>query len=152
VAVVAAVRGEVARAVAGEPKSVMTRRERRAVDRAVREAEDHTGLQFCIYLGPAEGDAHARAESLFVEAGLHERPAVLVLVAPDRRRVEVITAPAVRDRLTDDAAARAIEEMTPYFAEGRYVFGLVSGLRRLADEAGPGTGPAARDLPNILGE
>jgi hypothetical protein len=63
----------------------------------------------------------------------------------------VVTAPAVRDRLPDEACARAIDEMTPLFAEGRFVDGLVVGLGRLAEEAGPPTGDArGTDLPNIL--
>jgi uncharacterized membrane protein YgcG len=137
--------------VAGERSRPIRRSERRAVDRAVREAEQRTGLQFCVYLGLASGDAREHAESLFVEAGLQERPAVLLLVAPDSRRVEVVTAPAVRDRLPDDACAQAIEAMTPLFALGRYVGGLEVGIRRLADAAGPGTALAGTtDLPNVL--
>jgi uncharacterized membrane protein len=121
------------------------------VDEAVRDAEVTTGLQFCVYLGSAPEDPRRHAEKLFVDAGLHERPAVLLLVAPDHRRVEVVTAPAVRDRLPDEACARAIDEMTPLFAEGRFVDGLVVGLGRLAEEAGPPTGDArGTDLPNIL--
>jgi uncharacterized membrane protein YgcG len=121
------------------------------VDQAVRGAEKRTGLQFCVYLGPSEDDPRTHAENLFVQAGLHERPSVLLLVAPDRRRVEVVTAPAIRDRLSDEACARAIEQMTPLFAGGKFVDGLVTGLRRLADEAGPGTDPpSGKDLPNIV--
>lgn len=139
-------------AVAGSRKRAITRRERKAVDRAVHDAEAKTGLQFCVYLGAAEGDSRQHAESLFVQAGLHERPSVLLLVAPDNRRVEIVTAPAVRDRLTDVACAEAIDAMTPAFAEGRYVDGLVLGLARLADAAGPGTATGETDLPNILGD
>ena len=139
--------------MAGDKQTVLTRRDRRAIDLAVGEAELQTGLQFCVYLGPAgDEDAHAHAERLFVAAGLHERPAVLLLVAPDRRRVEIVTAPAVRDRLPDEDCASAIGVMTPSFAEGRFVDGLVEGLRHLADKAGPRSGPQPPDLPNILGD
>ncbi len=129
--------------------TVLKKRQRKLLDNAIEAAEDKTGLEFCVYLGPTDVDARARAESLFVEAGLHERPAVLLLVAPDRRRVEIITAPAVRDRLPDAECARAIGEMTPAFAGGRFVDGLIAGLRLLADAAGEGTreGP---ELPNIV--
>lgn len=144
--------GEEVPVVAGKDSTVLTRRERRAIDGAVKGAEANTGLQFCVYLGPGQDDARNQAESVFVAAGLHERPAVLLLVAPDHRRVEVVTAPAIRERLTDEACARVIEEMTPHFADGRYVDGLVTGLERLATEAGPGTpGEGTTDLPNIMG-
>lgn len=145
--------GEEEPAVAGKDSTVLTRRERRTIDDAVKAAEASTGLQFCVYLGPGQEDARTQAESLFVAAGLHERPAVLLLVAPDHRRVEVVTAPAIRDRLTDEACARVIEAMTPSFADGRYVDGLVTGLGRLAAEAGPGApGEGTTDLPNIVGD
>jgi uncharacterized membrane protein YgcG len=121
------------------------------VEAAVRGAEAATGLQFCVYLGPGSEDARAQAESLFVEAGLHHRPSVLLLVAPDRRRVEVVTAPPARSRLTDEACARAIEVMTPLLAEGRYVDGIVRGIGRLAEEAGAGPPHGGEDLPNIIG-
>jgi uncharacterized membrane protein YgcG len=144
-----AAREEVVRVVAGE--RVIGRRQRRAVDAAVHSAEEKTGLQFCVYLGRAEDDPRAHAESLFVQAGLHERPAVLLLVAPDHRRVEVVTAAEIRERLSDEACARAIDAMTPLFAEGRFVDGLVVGIGRLADEAGPSSGESrGPDLPNIV--
>lgn len=147
----AAVREGVAQAVAG--KRVVGRKQRKAVDEAVRAAEEKTGLQFCVYLGTAPGDAREHAENLFVQAGLHERPAVLLLVAPDLRRVEVVTAEPVRDRLTDEACARAIDDMTPLFAEGRFVDGLVRGVAKLAEEAGPPSGgPVGPELPNIVSD
>ena len=89
---VAATLGEEVRAVAGELPA-LSRRRRKKVDQAVQAAERLTGLQFCIYLGPGESDPRQHAESLFVNAGLHERPAVLILVEADRRNVEIVTAP-----------------------------------------------------------
>lgn len=149
---VAAGREEEVRAVAGRPK-IVSRRGRRRIDEAVAEAERHTGLQFCVYLGPAGEDPHAQAESIFVGAGLADRPAVLLLVAPDRHRVEIVTAPAARERLTDEECAAAIVEMTPYFARNDFVEGMIVGLRELAERTGPGDpdGPTGPDLPNVLG-
>jgi uncharacterized membrane protein YgcG len=133
---------------AGEPRK-LSKRQRKTVDLAVQDAEQRAGLQFCVYLGKASEDPRQHAESLFVAAGLHERPAVLILVAPDRHKVEIVTAPDARERIPDEACALAIEEMTPLLAEGRYDAALITGLRRLADEAGAATGTST-DLPNIL--
>lgn len=129
------------------------RRARGRVARAVDEAEWLTGLELCVYFGAiGEADPRARAEEMFVEAGLHARPAVLVVVAPDQRRVEVVTAPAVRDRISDEEAAAAVAEMTSRLALGQPVAGLVAGIRRLAAAAGPGRAPAGtEELPDILG-
>ncbi len=129
----------------------LSRRRRKKVDQAVQAAERLTGLQFCIYLGPGESDPRQHAESLFVNAGLHERPAVLILVEADRRNVEIVTAPAIKERIPDDVCALAIEEMTPLFAAKRFDQALVAGVQSLASHAGPGA-PTGDDLPNIVGE
>ncbi len=137
--------------MAGRPK-IVTRKGRRLIDEAVKEAEGHTGLQFCVYLGPASEDTRADAERMFVEAGMQERPAVLVLVAPDQHKVEIVTAPEAKERLTDEECAASITEMTPYFARGQFVEGMVVGLRELAERTGQGEGgPPGPDLPNVMG-
>jgi uncharacterized membrane protein YgcG len=131
---------------------IVSRKGRKLIDQAVHEAEVLTGLQFCVYLGPANEDTRAHAESLFAQAGLHERPAVLLLVAPDQQKVEIVTAPDVKERLTDDECAAALLEMTPYFARHEFIEGLVVGLGELAERTGPGTSdPDGTDLPNVLG-
>jgi uncharacterized membrane protein YgcG len=143
--------GAEGRAVAGDLRPLSARQERR-VARAVDEAEERTGLQLCVYLGPAGEDARAHAEQLFEAAGLHTRPAVLVLVAPDVRRVEIVTGAEVRDRVTDAGAQRAVDAMTARFAERDLAGGLVAGLEVLAEEAGPGTPPeGVEELPDLLG-
>jgi uncharacterized membrane protein YgcG len=137
--------------VAAGRRKPLTLREKRTITRAVDAAERRTGLQFCVYLGPGLGSAREHAERAFLEAGLHERPAVLVLVAANHRRVDIVTAPAVRDRVTDDACGRAVSEMTPKFADGHFVQGLVTGIELLAEAAGPGTAPSgATDLPDVI--
>jgi uncharacterized membrane protein YgcG len=118
----------------------------------VDEAEETTGMQFCVYLGDTEGDSRAHAESLFVEAGLDSRPAVLLLVAPNQRRVELVTAPDARPRLDDATCALAVGAMSRQFARGEITGGIVAGLDLLAAAAGAGpTPPGAEELPDVIG-
>ena len=117
--------------------------------RAVHEAETFTGLQVCVYLGPGGEDPRAHAEQLFVDRGLHTRPAVLVLVAPDARQVEVVTAQDARGRLPDADAQAVVELMTQHFGSGDLVGGLLAGVARIAEAAGPGQ-PSGEDLPDLL--
>jgi uncharacterized membrane protein YgcG len=126
-----------------------TVRQERQVERAVHAAEQRTGLQICVYLGPAGENARAHAEQLFVDAGLHTRPAVLVLVAPEARRVEVLTAAEARERVPDEAAQGAVDRMTARFADGDLVGGLIAGVSAIADAAGPGEADGD-DLPDLL--
>lgn len=136
---------------AGSRSPKLTRAGRQAVAAAVAAAEGFTGLQICVYLGRAGSDSRARAEELFVSSGLTARPGVMVLVAPREHRVEVVTAPAVRERIPDDAAAAAVDAMTTRFAAGDLAAGIVAGVRHLAAAAGPGAPDAdAGDLPDLL--
>ena len=112
-------------------------------------SEARTGLQICVYLGPSGEDARADAERLFVERGLHSRPAVMIFVAPDVRRVEVVTAPDARDRVPDGAAQEAVDRMTKRLGAGDVVSGLIAGVEHIADAAGPGP-PSDEELPDLL--
>lgn len=125
--------------------SAFTEAQRHRVDEAVAAARRQSGLAFSVYVGdPADGaDAGSdtagakreAAERLFASvAGQHEN-AVLVMVAPGRRYLEIVTAPAVRERLSDRACALATLSMTSSFSGGDLVGGIVSGLRMLADAA-----------------
>ena len=140
--------------MAGKDLKPLSIRQRRRVERAVDEAENLTGLQLCIYLGSVEGEADLRkhAESVFVNAGMHARPAVLLLVAPPQRKVEVVTAPAVRERIPDEAAAEAVTAMVERFRDGDLSGGLIAGIEHLAAAAGRGTaGPDDEELPDMIG-
>jgi uncharacterized membrane protein YgcG len=118
----------------------------------VRDAEESTGLQMTVYLGPAEDDPRAQAERLLA-AGGSARPAVLLLVAPTAHRVEIVTAPAARDRVPDEACAHAVEVMVGYFRRGEFDAGIIAGVEELARVAGPGRrAPTDIDLPDVLGD
>ena len=134
-------------------RRLVTRRQHRAIARAVDQAERTTGLQFCVYLGSAEGDSRAHAEGLFVKAGLASRPALLVLVAPEERRVEIVTSAEARDRVDDESCARAVSDMTERFRAGDLAGGILAGLQRLVAVAGAGVAPPDQEeLPDVLGE
>jgi uncharacterized membrane protein YgcG len=85
-------------------------------------------------------------------AQAHTRPAVMLYVAPDSRRVECVVAPAVADRISDSAAQQAVEAMIPVLASGDLVSGLDVGLQRLSEAAGPPRGhEPPESLPDVLG-
>jgi uncharacterized membrane protein YgcG len=88
---------------------------------------------------------------MFLQSGLHERPAVLVLVAPRQRRVEIVTGEPAQERISDAAAAEALATMTRSFQAGDLAGGLIAGIEQLASAAGPGDRPAGQhDLPDLL--
>ena len=111
--------------------------QRERLERALAAAEEQTGLRFSLRVGPVESEPRLQAERLLAHIADSPRDAVvLLMVAPGERRVEVMTTPAARRRITDHAAGLAVLSMTSTFAVGDLVGGIVSGIRQLADAAG----------------
>jgi len=107
------------------------------LDHAAAVAGEQSGLLFSIVIGPAEGDGREDAERLL--AGVVDGRAVgavLVLVDPGARRLEIVTNAIARRRVDDQACALAALSMTTSFTVGDLVGGVVTGLRMLAEAAG----------------
>jgi uncharacterized membrane protein YgcG len=76
------------------------------------------------------------AEQLHASLGARSASAVLVVVAPGQRRVDIVTGPSVRRRVPDRVCALAVLSMTTAFAGGDLVGGILDGLRQLSSAAG----------------
>lgn len=136
--------------MAGKAKR-LTRREYRRVVRSVKNAEQTTGMQFCVYLGPTGDDPRGHAEAMFENAGLHTRPAILLLVSPEARCVELVTSPEVRERVTDQTCAHAITEMTRFFARSDIAGGIVTGTQIIQNAVGSAAAkPSAEPFPDLI--
>lgn len=130
----------------------VSKQDRARLERAVAQAEDATGLQLCVYLGPADGHTREHAEQLLAAASAKSRPAVMLYVAPEARKVECVVAPGLTDRISDAAAQQAVDAMLPLLAAGEFAGGLEVGLQRLAEAAGPPRGDESQEeLPDVLG-
>src|SRR3954452_22597129 len=112
----------------------------RELSRACGTATGESGLHFSVYVGPVEGDIREHAERLHAALGPGASRAVLVLVAPGDRQLEIVTGKESARRLGDRACALAALSMTTSFAGGDLVGGIVTGLRMLSEAAG-------RELP-----
>lgn len=129
--------------------------EQERVNAVVSEVEEQTGLEFCVMVtSRVYENARHGAEKAFHKLGLHQRPGVMIMVVPHARKLEVVTAPELANRLTDEHCARAVDVMTTRFRENDIAGGLEAGIRALAESAGPRsdgqTGHDSQDLPNIL--
>ncbi|HEX4432307.1 MAG TPA: DUF5130 family protein [Frankiaceae bacterium] len=114
-----------------------TREQHERIERARRAAEGQTGMRFWLRVGEFDRDPKLEAEHLL--ANLVENPrdaAVLILVAPGTRVVEIMTTHSAKRRITDQAAGLVVLTMTSAFGVGDLVGGLVNALRQLADAAG----------------
>jgi uncharacterized membrane protein YgcG len=131
----------VAQVPSGEPFSEGQVRD---ISRACGTASDETGLHFSLYVGPAEGDIRDHAERLHAALGPQASQAVLVLVAPGDRQLEIVTGKASSRRLSDRSCTLAALSMTTSFSGGDLVGGVVTGLRMLSEAAGRELAPGSR--------
>lgn len=107
-----------------------------AIDRARRD----NGLDVSVLVGDLEIDADSdfrgAAERLHAALGERSSTAVLIVVAPGQRRVEIVTGPGIRRRVPDRVAALAVLSMTTAFAGGDLAGGIVDAIRQITAAAG----------------
>ncbi|HEY1485034.1 MAG TPA: DUF5130 family protein [Micromonosporaceae bacterium] len=108
----------------------------RDIERVVETANAESALTFAVYVGGAEGDIRDAAESLHARYGREATGAVLVVVSPGDRLLEIVTGEESARRLTDRACALAALSMTTSFAGGDLAGGILTGVRMLAEAAG----------------
>lgn len=113
-----------------------TSEQERDISRACATATAETGLHHSVYVGPAEGDVRDHAERLHAALGARASHAVLVVVAPGERSLEIVTGKGSARRVSDRSCALAALSMTTSFAGGNLVGGIVTGVRMLAESAG----------------
>lgn len=115
-------------------------RQQERLEATVERARSESGLDVSVLLGDLELDDlsqfRAAAERLHAALGDRSPAAVLVVVAPGQRRVEVVTGPLVRRRVPDRVSALAVLSMTSAFRGGDLVGGIVDAVRQIADSAG----------------
>ena len=115
-------------------------RQKERIEAAVERVRAENGLDVAVLLGDLELDDlsqfRAAAERLHAALGDRSPTAVLIVVAPGQRRVEIVTGPQVRRRVPDRVSALAVLGMTSTFRGGDLVGGIVDALRMLADAAG----------------
>lgn len=115
-------------------------RQQERIEAAVERVRAENGLDLSVLVGDLELDdpSQFRAASERLHAALGERcpAAVLLVVAPGQRRVEIVTGPAVRRRVPDRVSALAVLSMTSAFRGGDLVGGIVDAVRQIADAAG----------------
>jgi uncharacterized membrane protein YgcG len=118
---------------------------------AVSLCRTQNGLDVSVLVGDLEIDGsdadgfRTGAETLHAALGERAHGAVLIVVAPGQRRVEVVTGPAARRRVPDRVAGLVVLSMVTAFRGGDLAGGLIDGLRQIAQAAGPGPALPALD-------
>lgn len=120
--------------------SGLSPRQQERIEHAVSLCRSENGLDVSVLVGdldlPDTSEFRSAAERLHAALGPRASSAVLLVVAPGQRRVEVVTGPVVRRRVPDRVAALAVLSMTTAFGGGDLTGGVIDALRQVADAAG----------------
>jgi uncharacterized membrane protein YgcG len=121
-------------------KSGLTVGQQERIEHAVSVCRSQNGLDVSVLVGDLDlagvADFRAGAEQLHAALGERSHSAVLLVVAPGQRKVEIVTGPAARRRVPDRVATLAVLAMTTAFTGGDLTGGILDALRQMADAAG----------------
>jgi uncharacterized membrane protein YgcG len=108
--------------------------QRHEIDKAIRDAETLSRIEFSVYVGHSDGETRPFAERLHDALVAPDR-SVLVLVDPAAQIVEIVTGTDAH-RVLDDAEVKlAALTMQSAFATGDLVGGITRGVQQLAEHA-----------------
>ena len=111
-----------------------TSAQRNEIDKAIRDAETLSRIEFSVFVGRSDGETRPFAERLHSALVAPDR-SVLVLVDPAAQILEIITGKDAH-RVLDDAEVKlAALTMQTAFASGDLVGGITRGVRQLAEHA-----------------
>jgi uncharacterized membrane protein YgcG len=120
---------------------------------AIETSRRENGLDVSVLVGDLAVDDvsqfRAGAERLHAALGARSASAVLIVVAPGQRKVDIVTGPNVRRRVPDRVCALAVLSMTTAFSGGDLAGGIVDALRQITDAAG--RRPALPDIEDSHG-
>lgn len=122
------------------------------IEAALQNVRTSNGLDLSVLVGDLDltdvGGFRKGAELLHAALGPRADRAVLLVVAPGQRRVEIVTGAGVRHRVPDRVCGLAVLSMTSSFANGDLGGGIVDGIRQIASAAGEGPAlPAVVEVP-----
>ena len=108
----------------------------RAVQRAVTQAEESSGLRFSVYVGELSGESpRSAAQGLHAATATDPSDVVLLAIDPSARRLEIVTGSHAHRFLDDRSCALASLSVTSKISLGDLAGAIVDGLRALAEHA-----------------
>ena len=106
-----------------------------AIERAISQAHAESGLRFSVFVGAVDGDLRAQGRQLMGALGADASGAVVVVIDPAQRRLEILTGTGAARHLDDRATALGAMSMTSSFTAGDLAGGIVAGLHTLSEHA-----------------
>jgi uncharacterized membrane protein YgcG len=106
-----------------------------AIERAIAQAFAESGLRFSVFVGDPDGDLREQGRQLLGALGPQADEAVVVVIDPAQRRLEILTGAKAARYLDDRATALGAMSMTSSFTAGDLAGGIVAGLHTLSEHA-----------------
>jgi uncharacterized membrane protein YgcG len=106
-----------------------------AIERAIAQAHAESGLHYSVFVGAPDGDLREQGRALLGALGTDADNAVVVVIDPAQRRLEILTGAAAARHLDDRATALGAMSMTSSFTAGDLAGGIVAGLHTLSEHA-----------------
>jgi uncharacterized membrane protein YgcG len=111
-----------------------TAAQRHEIDKAIRDAETLSRIEFSVFVGRSDGETRPFAERLHSALVAPDR-SVLVLVDPAAQILEIVTGKEAHLVLDDAEVKLAALTMQTAFASGDLVGGITRGVQQLAEHA-----------------
>ncbi|MFL6071461.1 MAG: DUF5130 family protein [Actinomycetes bacterium] len=106
-----------------------------SIERAINQAHTESGLNYSVFVGAPEGELREQGRKLLGALGEGADRAVVVVVDPAQRRLEILTGATAARYLDDRATALGAMSMTSSFTAGDLSGGIVAGLHTLSEHA-----------------
>jgi uncharacterized membrane protein YgcG len=103
------------------------------IRKALRAAEQRSGLRFGLFLGEPVGGRRHFAERLHAALGEEADDAVVILVDVKGRGLEIVTGERARRRLSDNACRLTAMSMATAFSVGDVIGGILYGIASLGE-------------------
>lgn len=140
---------------AGPTGTGLSARAQQRITSALATCRSENGLDVSVVVGDLTLDGtdfSTAAAQLHASLGERSRTAVLLVVAPGQRQVEIVVGAGLRRRVPDRVCSLAVLSMTAAFTGGDLTGGIVDALRQIANSAGRREGLAALESPEGGGE
>lgn len=121
--------------------NILTAEEEARLSARLAQYEERTKHQMVVATAPSLNGARVDnfGTCLGIRWGIGRNghdDGIVILVAPNERRMRIATGTGMEKLLTDDKALEVIKQMTPHFGKGDYAGGLSTGIDALAVQTG----------------
>ena len=124
---------------AGSTGAGLSARAQQRITSAIATCRAENGLDVSVLVGDLTLDGtdfSTAAAKLHASLDDRSRTAVLLVVSPGQRQVEIVVGAGLRRRVPDRVCSLAVLSMTTAFTGGDLTGGIVDALRQIATSAG----------------